>query len=230
MAILNDLPDELLDPILSTAAASCTQPQIAAFGLVCRRFHRLTLSYLYESVRVSQATAASLHRSCICNPRLRRLVRNLAIDLSERPLAELPDDQAEAVSNDNDGDNSTSLQVPIVQGQEGCADWLISDFTDLVVPHLTDLAIDFCAWFTAARSLELYGVQRAEHAHPLLHAALDHITGLEHLTLDSRYLYLPWVFHTVGDVKPLRTLILTAVRSSEDALGVRGYLNPHVRV
>lgn len=94
MAAIYRLPDELLDLILAAASTVDNRrvgyvgeirdkPAAATLALVCRRFHRLAVAYLYETVhlggRLSPEALRLLHGSMACNPALRPLVRGLAI-------------------------------------------------------------------------------------------------------------------------------------------------------
>lgn len=90
---INHLPDELLDPILGRAAYNrqCgvhyrAYTSAATISLVCWRFYRLSIPYLYAHVYVGHGTPPKvtqlLHRSCVRNPALRRFVRGLTINLA----------------------------------------------------------------------------------------------------------------------------------------------------
>jgi hypothetical protein len=81
--------------------------------------------------------------------------------------------------------------------------------------------MDFVTWFTAAKSLVIFGMGKDERAWILLRSALEHITGLTLLSLHdgSNYnLSIPQVVETLSDFKleDIRTLHLDGISMSDD--------------
>lgn len=84
-------------------------------------------------------------------------------------------------------------------------------------------AMDFVTWFTAAKSLVIFGMGEDERAWILLRSALEHMTGLTLLSLqgDSSYnLSIPRVVEILSDFKleDIRTLHLEDISMSDGTL------------